>query len=483
MSKIVRFIACYVAGMLLLMPFWIYGTFGNGVTIEQMVFHIMSGAEGVIGTDISLKRSFVLVNLVAPLFFPGFLASAYWLIGSIRESERKMMLEKRLRLFCSLFLVSSMLLFAYRINLYQYIRSRFGKDTFSGLYADPGKIRFSTPAHKKNLVLIYVESLECDMGHLGPNRIDAIRPIEDLPGYHVSNFIQAPGTGWSIAGMISSQTGVPLKPFYYNEAGDFVGSMAKKSIFPNLTSLSDILSREGYVQYFLVGPDLRFSGMDKFYYGHRYNYAIGRDEWLSRGLDRSLFTGWGNGLHDDTLLDEAYKVITSCRAGKKPFVVTLITTDTHFPDGFPSPRCDSKEAAEGFIGAFKYTSRYLAGFIEKLISEGLLENTDIIIMGDHLFMDSSYQANTWFSEDRHVYFKMITAENRKPSRNTMTHFDVAPTILDLLGRRAGSDTRFGLGISLFSKISPADYDRHLKMVLSEEILSPSVVYDRFWSSK
>ena len=96
-------------------------------------------------------------------------------------------------------------------------------------------------------------------------------------------------------------------------------------------------------------------------------------------------------------------------------------------------------------------------------------------------MASDEQIKNNFARDRRIYFKMITADKRKPTRDTMTHFDIAPTILDLLGMRRNPDEHFGLGISLFSKIPQEKYSKHLKQVMSDEILSPSIVYDRFWN--
>ena len=483
MNKAVRFLLCYLGGMLFIMPFWISGTFGGGVTVEQMLFHLLSGSEGVIGTDSAVKTSFILFNLVAPFLFPLLLAAGQWQTSRITADEKQKKIDKAVGRACLIFFVAGTATFSWKINLYQYIRSRFGEDTFSGLYADPAKIHFKSPARKKNLILIYVESLECDLAHIGPRRIDAISPIEELPGYHVKNFMQAPGTGWSIAGMISSQAGIPVKPFYYNDEGNFMGKKVQQGYYPNLVSFGDILAKDGYIQYFLVGPDLKFSGMDKFYFKHGCNRGIGRDEWLSFGLDRKSFTGWGSGLHDDDLLDQAYRIIAENRLKNRPFAVTIMTADTHFPDGYPSPKCNKDEANESFIGAFRYTSRCLAGFVNRLISEGILKDTDIVIMGDHLFMASDSQLKDYFSNDRRVYFKIITANKRKPNRETMTHFDVAPTILDLLGKIKNSDTKYGLGISLFSHISPVEYDRHLRQVMSEDILSPSIVYDQFWNSR
>ncbi len=482
MNKAARYLLFYLGGLLLLLPFWIRDTFGNAVTVEQIIFHVASGLDAVEGTDKSLKISFLLHNLIAPLLLPLAAAIASKLAAK-GTADQAATVEKLITAACLLLLAAGTSIFATSLNLAQYVRSRFGRDIFSGLYVNPANSSFQAPRHHKNIVLIYVESLESDLSDLRPAHCNAIQAIDELPGRQVRNFLQAPGTGWSIAGMISSQTGVPLKPFYYNNAGDFMGSYARKGFFPNLVGISDILARYGYEQFFLTAPDIRFAGTDKFYNEHHYNHVIGREEWLKQGLERDLFTSWGDGIQDDTLLDEAYRIIRRQRSAGRPFLLAMITTDTHFPDGFPSPRSDSLDAHRSFIGAFRYSSGYIAGIVRKLIADGALADTDIIIMGDHLFMASDKQLRDYFARDRRVYFKMITAENRMPTRDTMTHFDVAPTILDLLGMRPDPDEHFGLGISLFSKITPADYRRHLQAVMSDEILSPSAVYDRFWIRK
>ncbi|NTV01327.1 MAG: sulfatase-like hydrolase/transferase [Chlorobiaceae bacterium] len=482
MNKAVRFIIFYLAGILLLLPFWIFGTFGNGVTVEQIIFHLLSGLEAVEATDRSLKVSFMLHNLAAPLLFP-LAAAAVSIIGRRIARQRTAFVEKVVTGSSILLLLAGSGVFIYKLHIAQYLVSRFGRDIFSGLYADPARQRFKAPSQKKNLVLIYVESLESDLADLRPGHVNAIREIEELPGRKVKDFFQAPGTGWSIAGIVSSQTGVPLKPFYYNEEGNFMGNYDRQGFCPSLVTLSDILARHGYTQYFLTGPDLKFAGMDKYFHSHHYDHSIGSVEWMKRGVHQSLFTSWGGGLQDDTLIDEAYRIIQEERAGKRPFFMSILTIDTHFPDGFPSPRSNEDESHSSFIGAFRYTSKYLAAMINRLIAEGALEDTDIIIMGDHLFMASDEQLRDNFSHDRRVYFKMITAENRMPNRDRMTHFDIAPTILDLLGMRKNNEEHFGLGISLFSKIPAEAYGRHLQQVMSDEILSPSIVYDRFWNTR
>ena len=62
----------------------------------------------------------------------------------------------------------------------------------------------------------------------------------------------------------------------------------------------------------------------------------------------------------------------------------------------------------------------------------------------------------------------------------MTHFDVAPTILDSLGLMKDNTQKFGLGYSVFAPV-----DNYLELQsknVSLEIISPSTTYDALWQS-
>ena len=109
----------------------------------------------------------------------------------------------------------------------------------------------------------------------------------------------------------------------------------------------------------------------------------------------------------------------------------------------------------------------------------MYKNTDIFIMGDHLFMANGRQLKS-FPSDRFIYFKHLSASNSRAfARNEMTHFDVAPTILDALGFRNNSTDDFGLGRSLFK---PAQHPEDISGRLDKRILNRSQVYDGFWKS-
>ena len=179
---------------------------------------------------------------------------------------------------------------------------------------------------------------------------------------------------------------------------------------------------------------------------------------------------WGGGVYDSFLLNHAkQEIIKMHKAGKK-FNFTIINTDTHHPYGF-SPECiigdissESLQAHE----AYKCSGTIIKKFFDDLDNLGILENTVVVLMGDHLgFRDIFEPLNK--RDKRNVYFKINS--NKKIKRSKINHFDVAPTILDALDILPTNNKQFGFGVSLFQEENKFDYDEHYNLVMRPDILS------------
>ncbi len=357
----------------------------------------------------------------------------------------------------------------------------YGDDLFSELYVRPPELSSTTTpaASNKNLILLYVESLEHSLRDEAVFGENLLAPIDKAFEKTPLKLHQSPGTGWTTAGMVSSQCAVPLQNFMGNRLGHKNGK-----ILASATCIGDYLSKLGYQQYFYVGPDLKFSGMDKFYSAHGYQHLIGLDQLRHLGLDHQLFTGWGAGVHDDTLLDAAYTQIDSMHRNGTRFSVSIITTDNHAPDGFPSERCSEKERASGFTGTFRCTSRQIGAFLKKLDDTGVLDDTVVVVMGDHLFFNNpNHEAFYSKIPERFVYFNFIdrSASSKLSYRKRLTHFDVAPTVMEMVTGHTGKFSQIGLGMSVFAPESE-QYDNHLRAVTSEAILNHSELYKSLWKN-
>lgn len=481
-----NYFALFFALFFAILPNWIHGVFGELTTAEQIVFHILSGINGLEGSDNSISISFALYVVLLPLCLV--IATAHifkkFRLNNSNVDKRNFHTKYlffyliKSKIFCVLMLVFSLAYCSKSLHLKSYLSSFRGPDTFSELYVNPNNLNLDSPGNQKNLILIYFESLEHRLEDEKIFGVNLIKEISTLPGQNFVNTGGAPGSGWSIAGMIASQCSIPLKvsmgtPIY-----------AAASYLPGVTCLGDVLADHGYKQYFLVGPDLKFTGMDKYYGSHGYQHMFGRDQWKEKGVDESRFVGWGGGLHDDALLDEAKKIVIENAASGRPYNLTVITTDTHAPDGFPSPNCSSKEKGDGFKGAFQCSSRVVASFIKDLESRNLLKNTVVVIMGDHHFMANPHYVHLYFPPPRNIYFKVYDPkERRAPGRKLVTHYDLAPTILDSLGILNDGNGKFGLGVSVYSDMSDKEFSIFSDKFWDPGIMNHSIAYDKFWLPK
>lgn len=447
----------------------------ENVTPEQSLFHLQFILDTLIGNQ-NMSLDVALIVLFFVLVPALFSAMIFCLIQIVRLKIPRLWIVLCKRNICMGFLAMSSANFIYQGDFQDFYRIKYGDDLFSHVYVKPGVASIRSGAGKKNLILIYVESLESSMRNQGIHGINIVERIDNLGGYDVENFPSAPGTNWTIAGMIASQCSIPVKT-YFTES-----SALKGEYLPNAVCLGDVLHANGYEQFFLGGSDLTFTGKDKFFRTHGYQHAYGSDQWKEKGLDPGLFGGWGGGIHDDTLLAEAKNIIAGRKSARQPYNLTLLTLDTHAFDGYPSPRCLKDEKGRGITGVYQCTSRFIGDFIEDLERENLLDDTVVVIMGDHPFHNSARQVSL-FPEPRNVYMKFIFDGDERPKRNRMTHFDVAPSILELIGFSGGVYSRFGLGVSVFSDVSAEEYGNHFDKVTSRDILNYSEVYESFHPDK
>ena len=275
--------------------------------------------------------------------------------------------------------------------------------------------------------------------------------------------------------MVSSQCGIPFKMFHQLQR------FYAKLFLPSAICLGDVLNGLGYAQYFLVSSDVKFAGMDKFYQSHGYQAVYGRDEWMAMQVDPQLFTSWDKGIHDDSLFAQASKIIAAKEQEHTPYNITIMTTDSHAPHGYKSPRCKSTKNESDFRAAFTCTSNSLSNFITELKKKGLLQNTIVVIMGDHQFMAPAELTHA-FPDPRLVYFKILNA-TKKIQRTNITHFDVAPTILDSLDILSNAQNKFGLGLSAFLVADESWNAKHLQTILHPNIMNFSPTYQDLWTAK
>lgn len=328
-------------------------------------------------------------------------------------------------------------------------------------YVDPAGTELTFPEQKRNLIYIFLESMETTYadeengGAFSENYIPELTELaeenEDFSGADagLNGGTALTSTTWTAAALFGQTTGLPLSIPIDGNSMD-----TQESFLPGVTSLGDILEQQGYRQTFMIGSDGNFGGRSLYFTDHG-NYDI-KDYYYyqSQGkFDKDYWVWWG--FEDQKLFEYAKEELTALAAQDQPFNFTLLTVDTHFEDGYVCGLCGNEHGENQYGNVLSCSSRQIKEFVEWIRQQDFYENTTIVISGDHPTMDKDFCEGIDDAYERKVYTAYInsavTPEDPEWTRAYST-FDNYPTTLASLGVSIEGE-RLGLGTNLFSSRS------------------------------
>ncbi len=350
---------------------------------------------------------------------------------------------------------------AFDIGLVQYAYARMQlSDLYENEYVDPNTVPIQFPERKRNLIYIYLESMETsflskELG--GAMDVNLIPELTELAQSYVNfshnegvgGLVEVPGATWSVGAMVAQTGGVPL--ITPSHIKDWQNGYGKEGVFlPGLTNMSNILGENGYYQTLMMGCDSSFGGESVYALTHQvdkiYDIYTG---WQDGIVPNGYFTWWG--FEDKYLFEYAKQELAEISQGEQPFAFTLLTMDTHHIDGYTCSLCE-KVYEEPFENVLSCSSRQVAAFVEWLQAQPFYENTTIVITGDHFSMDSAYfTRNVDKGYMRHGYNCIINApiQAKNTKNRVFSSLDMFPTTLAALGCQIEGE-RLGFGVNLFS---------------------------------
>ncbi|MDH0896646.1 MULTISPECIES: sulfatase-like hydrolase/transferase [unclassified Pseudomonas] len=309
---------------------------------------------------------------------------------------------------------------------------------------------YRTPAgtlkRPRNVVYIYAESLE--RTYLDEERFpELMLNIKRLSSEALdfSGIAQLPGTGWTIAGMVSSQCGVPLS-MPVSQGNTMAG---RSSFLSGATCLGDFLVGQGYRAAFYGGADSSFAGKHGFLTQHGFDKVVGLEYFSTLPeLAAEDMSAWG--VKDDVLLDHAYKAYEALSADSAPFLLSLLTLDTHHPSGHMSASCSGLHYAHSdlpMLQAVHCSDHLLGSFVDKIRRSPWGADTVVVLASDHLAMVNDAQTLLQGNGEPRKNLFLIFDPGRAPGviETKGAVLDEGATVLDVLG---ASEPALGFGRSL-----------------------------------
>lgn len=205
-------------------------------------------------------------------------------------------------------------------------------------------------------------------------------------------------------------------------------------------SLPNILKRNGYFTHAI------HSDKGPYWNWMRSLYSIGFDlctDETKFNVDETI----GLGLSDESYLKQ---IVPMIKKQRKPFYTFLVTLSSHMPfnidEKYRELNLDEeldKSYLGGYFESIHYTDKALGMFLSLLEKEGLLDDTVVVISGDHEGVHKYYQRQIdelskkedwWLENNRQIPLIIYSKEMEPKVISTIGgQVDVLPTICYMLG--------------------------------------------------
>lgn len=466
---------------------WVLDTWGL-LSIDEIIFHLKVPLDGT-NSDVVLDG----INACVPLAVLVLFLSIFLIIG-LRNKHGKCMI--------ALFLVAVIACgsagrAAYEVydelDVKEYLVSQKKESHFiEQNYVDPRTTKITFPEQKRNLIYIYLESMEStfaskeDGGGLDFNCIPELTKLaEENTNFSNTDKLgggyPAYGGTWTMAGIFSQTSGIPIKNS--EQTDDVNATLAEQSSFSSQArNLEDIFADEGYNQCFMIGSDATFGGRRAYFESHGkgkteicdYNTAKENGQ-----IPEDYYVWWG--YEDQKLFANAQEKLTELSSKDEPFNFTMLTVDTHFEDGYVCEQCQNEFGDNQYANVMACSSRQVDAFVKWIQQQPFYENTTIVISGDHLTMDSDFCNDVSEDYERSVYNVFINLPEGLDTSFEKTHnrefatLDMFPTTLAAMGVTIEGD-RLALGVNMFSDEQTLT-EQYGRKGLDKELMKKSKFYD------
>lgn len=445
---------------------WSSSAFGD-VSGDQLIINIMSPASGAeTSVYVEVFEIPVFLTLLVTSLFAMVVYANFKITLKDSDKVKTIFNDFAKRLICFVLSIAVFAAgFAYFYDglkikdvYYSYVLK---SNMIEEVFEDPEEMNITFPEQKRNLIYIYLESVENSYlskdlgGYMDTNLMPELTELSyEGIGFSDNDTKfggpqQATGTQWSIASVINQTTGMPMKtPDGPNTYGQ------KDNFLPGAYTLFDLLADQGYEQTVMMGADAGYGGFKYYFQSHGdvkifdYNYA------KETGLIPQDYEVWW-GFEDDKLYEFAKDEITRLYETGKPFNFSMENADTHRPHGYLSPNAPTPYDDQ-YANVIAYSSSEVVKFVRWIQEQPFYDNTTVVLIGDHLSMDTDFFKGwdeNYFRSQYNLILNPVQdiskLDNSLLTNRKYANFDMFPTVLTAMGVSYDGN-RLGLGTDLLS---------------------------------
>ena len=206
-------------------------------------------------------------------------------------------------------------------------------------------------------------------------------------------------------------------------------SIVKRDKSDNVETIARVLKRDSYETVFFYGGRGLFDGMRSFAVRNGYDRFVEQKDFP----DAKFTTIWG--VDDEEVFLQANEEFKQLASTGKPFFGTILSVSNHKPYTYPAGRIPEDPNQHRRENAVKYSDFALGEFFRAAKKESYWTNTIFVVIADHgarVYGSQSIPIHSY--EIPLVILGPAAVKNHESIGALGNSLDVAPTILNLLGR-------------------------------------------------
>jgi phosphoglycerol transferase MdoB-like AlkP superfamily enzyme len=209
-------------------------------------------------------------------------------------------------------------------------------------------------------------------------------------------------------------------------------------------SLPCILNSYGYTSIAIHGDDKEFWNRDRVYPALGFNSYIHEDHFSYKKMD-------GMGIADESLFLQTYDEFKKI---ENPFYMFIITLTSHMPfdisDDFKYLELPNDDYSCNYLQSIHYTDMVFGDFYNKLNDSGMLNDSILIIYGDHEGVHKYYDTYLPENNGQVPFIIYIPGIDGLVMDKIGGQIDMMPTLLYLLGIDENDYNKSLMGKNLFT---------------------------------
>lgn len=285
---------------------------------------------------------------------------------------------------------------------------------------DPSYANLNGLIKGKNIIAIHVESLENIMvnhSFYGQEITPNINRLLNSSIYFNNIHEQVKDGNSSDAELMVNTSIYPI-----NEGSVFLRFGENRYV-----TLPKLLKEEGYTTMAIHGDDKAFWNRDQVYPLLGYDKFVDEDQFDDK---RSC----GMGILDSSLFAQT---ITEIKEINQPFFMSVITVTSHIPftldQDLKTLNLPYNDVTSDYLQCINYVDKVFGQFYDRLKAEGILDNTVLILYGDHEGIHKYYDTSLPDNNKEIPFMIIIPGFSGFVADRIGGQIDIMPTLAYLLG--------------------------------------------------